>query len=81
MLTHFNLGVLYRDKNQSTKALESFRNSLKVNPYYPEAHFQMALTYLDKKDKESARLSAEQAAQSAPGNKKYQDLLARIQTS
>ena len=74
MLTQFNLGVLYNTKGEISKAIQSFKKSIQVNPNYLEAYYQLATTHLRAKNKESAKLLLEKALQIAPKNQKFKNL-------
>jgi tetratricopeptide (TPR) repeat protein len=81
MLTQFNLGVLYKIKGNIPKAIESFQNSLQVNPHYLEAYYQLAIIHLKSKNKDSAKLSLEKALQINPSNQKFRKLYDQVTAS
>ena len=81
MLTQFNLGILYKMQGNISKAIESFQNSLQVNPHYTEAYYQLATTHLKIKNKESAKLSLEKALQADPANEKFKKLYEQVAAS
>jgi Tfp pilus assembly protein PilF len=78
MLTHFNLGVLYKTISEIPKAIQSFQSSLEVNPHYVEAYYQLATIYLKSKNKQSAKLSLEKALQADPANEKFKTLYDQV---
>ena len=81
MLTQFNLGILYKTQGNIAKALESFQNSLQVNPHYTEAYYELATTHLKAKNKESAKLSLEKALRVDPANAKFKKLYEQVVAS
>ncbi|MDP2928779.1 MAG: tetratricopeptide repeat protein, partial [Candidatus Omnitrophota bacterium] len=42
---HNALGVLYWSNNEPYKAIQSFMISLDINPYFADAHFNLAMAY------------------------------------
>jgi len=73
--------MLYLDQKKYSDAIEAFRNSLKVNPYYTEAHYQIALAYFMEKDKKSALQAIELALKTDPANPKYRELFSKVESS
>ena len=60
------------------KAIEAFKQSLKVNTGLTEAHYQIAQIQMVQKDQDSALNSIESAIKSAPTNLKYQKFRDKI---
>jgi tetratricopeptide (TPR) repeat protein len=48
------IGQCLRELKQYEKAEKTLQNVLKLNPYHPELNFELALLYLDMKNKEKA---------------------------
>ncbi|PCH69811.1 MAG: hypothetical protein COC01_00480 [Bacteroidetes bacterium] len=51
---NIDIGKCYRKMKQLKKAEECLENCLKVLPFYPEAHYEIALVYSELEDKEKA---------------------------
>jgi tetratricopeptide (TPR) repeat protein len=81
MLTHFNLGVLYQTEGKFNKAIDSFQKSLKINPFYTEAYYQLATTHLKTNNKESAKQSLKKGLQAEPNNLRFQELYNKVLAS
>ena len=81
MLVQFNLGMLYKTQGNISKAIEFFQNSLKINPQYTEAYYQLATTHLKTKNKESAKLSIEKGLKLDPDNEKFKKLYEQVVSS
>jgi len=47
--THYNLGLLYEKINKKKSALKSYRQALKIDPYYCPANYKIALIAFKKK--------------------------------
>lgn len=50
---HNVLGVLYWSHNEPYKAIQSFMIALEINPYFADAHFNLAMAYRDAGDKKN----------------------------
>jgi len=48
MNAHYNLGVLYRKKGLTDKAIEEFKLVIKYKPDYAEAHYGLGVVYSEK---------------------------------
>jgi tetratricopeptide (TPR) repeat protein len=44
-LAHFNLGNLFDEKGDRTKALGHYTKALQIHPTYADAHYNVALLY------------------------------------
>ena len=44
MLTN-NLGIAYERSGMNTEAIESYRQAIKINPDYAEAHYNLGIAY------------------------------------
>jgi tetratricopeptide (TPR) repeat protein len=73
MGTHFNLGMVYKDLKENTKALESFKQSIQVNAPLTEAYYQTALIHLKLKNREEALKFINKALEFSPNNLNYQE--------
>jgi rhomboid protease GluP len=51
---------------------------LDIKPAFHEAHYNLALVYLQQKEFQDAQIHAEEAVRLQPENQEYQDLLSRI---
>ena len=49
----FDLGVSYGDKGMYIEAVEAYKQAIEMKPYYTEAHYNLALSYLMLEDKDS----------------------------
>ena len=63
----------YKDLKEYEKAIESFKQSLKVNIALTEAHYRIAQIQMLQKNRDSALDSIESAIKSAPSNLMYQE--------
>ncbi len=54
---HFGLGVVQMQKGDSAAAEKSFRRAIEIDPFYPEAHYNLAaLLAMAEREKEAERL-------------------------
>lgn len=61
--------------NHLDEAEKSLLKVLELEPNFHEAHYNLALVYIEKNDYENAKLHAEKAVEINPNNKDYVDLL------
>src|SRR6516162_10771573 len=61
-----NLGIIQSKLGDTTKAFDSFTNSLKIDPRHFEAHFNLGNMYFDVDDLRLAQLHYELAAEVDP---------------
>jgi tetratricopeptide (TPR) repeat protein len=64
---HYAYGV-FLTAEQPDKAIEQFKEELKISPRHPWSALQIAFEYIKRQDWEAARPWAEQAATDDPGN-------------
>ena len=73
MGTYFNLGMVYKDLKENTKALDFFKKSIQVNAPLTEAYYQSALIHLKLKNREEALKFINKALEYSPNNLNYQE--------
>jgi protein O-GlcNAc transferase len=66
MISHNNLGCVYRHMGRIDEAIDQFKLSLKYNPHYAEAHNNLGLAYASKTEYELAIQEYERAIQCQP---------------
>ncbi|MFW9876149.1 MAG: tetratricopeptide repeat protein, partial [Candidatus Thorarchaeota archaeon] len=62
----YNLGNIYKLRNEFDKAIESYNKATEVNPEFAKAWFFKGITYFDKKDYNDAILCLEKAIKINP---------------
>ena len=78
MVTHFYLGMAYKDLKKYEKAIEAFKQSQKINATLTEAHYQIAQIQMVQKNRNSALDAIESAIKSAPTNLIYREFRDKI---
>ncbi len=63
---HNALGVLYWSHNEPYKAIQSFMTALEIDPYFADAHFNLAMAYRDAGDKKSEATHLKKALKLKP---------------
>lgn len=61
--------------NKLAEAEASLQKSIELEPKFHEAHYNLALVYLDQQDYENAKKHAEKAVELNPDNQDYHNLL------
>ena len=49
---HFNLGDTYDEQASTKKTIESYKQAVRINPDYAEAHYYLGVAYIDLNDEE-----------------------------
>ncbi|MFX1326310.1 MAG: tetratricopeptide repeat protein, partial [Promethearchaeota archaeon] len=62
----FNMGTVYRMRNNFDEAIESYKNAINSNPHFAKAWFFMGIAYFDKKDYNKSVQSIEKAIELEP---------------
>jgi type IV pilus assembly protein PilF len=62
-----NLGDAYRGKKDYQRAIDFYKQAIRKNPHFPNAHRGLGLTYMDRADYKAAVASLRKAVRYAPG--------------
>ncbi|MGV3464841.1 MAG: rhomboid family intramembrane serine protease [Heyndrickxia sp.] len=76
-VTYFQLSYAEIQLKKYSDAKQHLQKAIKMEPSFPEAHFNLALIYLDEGNKSEAKKEAEKAAQLSD-DKKFKDLLDQL---
>ncbi|WP_059171134.1 rhomboid family intramembrane serine protease [Bacillus sp. FJAT-27445] len=76
--TYFLLSYMEIKLGKLPEAKAHLIHTVKMDNDFPEAHYNLALIYLQEKDYLTAREHAKKAAALKPGQKEYQNLVAEI---
>lgn len=79
-VTYFQLSYTEIQLKKYPEAKEHLLQAIKMEPSFPEAHFNLALIYLDEGNKSAAKKEVEKAVQLSD-DKKFKDLLDQINQS
>jgi rhomboid protease GluP len=79
-ITYFQLSYAEIQLQKHKAAKVHLLQSVKMDPRFPEAHFNLALLYLDEGNKKEAKRQAEKAAELSK-DKKFKDLVNQINQS
>jgi len=69
------LGAIYLQEKNFSDAIEAMKVAVKLDKYSPARHYNLALAYWGKKDKQHAIASVREAISLDPVNKKYRRFL------
>ncbi len=72
------LGSIYDQGNQSQKAIEAYKDGIKVNPNYQRLHFNLGIAYFRNKQYAEAEASAIEAIKLDPKHASSQRLYALV---
>lgn len=76
--TYYNLGVIYMDKDHHQDAIIYFKEALKMDSYYLDAHLNIAATYLKLEDYDNAIKHYQTALEIQPDNIEIKYILAAL---
>ncbi len=76
--SYFLLSYAEIKLDKEEEALIHLKKAVEIDGDFHEAHYNLALLYLDQKDYQHARTEAEMAQKILPGNKKYSDLVQQL---
>src|SRR5215470_12595924 len=77
-LTHYNLGLALKYKDQPRDAATEFQTSLRLKPKWADAHYALGASYYDLHDQAAAIKELRTAVALAPANAAARRMLARI---
>ncbi|WP_158553537.1 tetratricopeptide repeat protein [Peribacillus saganii] len=76
--TYFILGTVQLTKGSLPEAEAALLESIKQNPVFHQAHYQLALVYISLQNAEAAKEHASKAVQLNPDEKVFLELLDKI---
>lgn len=74
LATRVNLALLYYRIGKDKEAINELNNAIEINPNYGEAHLELGLIYLQKKEKGLAVKHLQQAAKTAKDEVAFYEL-------
>ena len=75
--SHFNFGILFKQKSRWENAIESYQKALAIDPHHTETHYNRALLYEQLENWELAISHYQQFIQLS--SKSYPELVVRGQ--
>jgi tetratricopeptide (TPR) repeat protein len=75
---HYNLALLYNDRNQYKKAVSALKKALCINPNYLFARINLGVLYEDQKKWKEARREYRKILRITPNDEHIQKRLKRI---